>query len=87
MSEMIIEGQFLGYTEKPYDFTDEKGERRTGVAQRAHVLVGTEVLDLRVPDERVVEAKSLTPKSSIAVSVSVPKNARLTYVECLGQKA
>lgn len=81
MAEIIVEGQNLGYTAKPYDFTDERGERRTGVSQRLHVLVGTDVFEVRVPDERVAEAQALPLKENIALRVSVPKNARMTLVE------
>lgn len=82
MAEIIVEGVNLGYTEKPYDFKDDStGERVTGVSQRLHVLVGTEVLDLRVPDERVPEAKSLAEKGPVVLKVNVPKNARLAFIE------
>jgi hypothetical protein len=77
MAEIIVEGVNLGYTEKPYDFTDDAtGKKVSGVSQRLHVLVGTEVLDERVP-----EAKSLPEKSSVVLKVNVPKNARLAFVE------
>lgn len=81
MAEILVEGINLGYTEKPYDFKDESGERRTGITQRLHVLVGVESLEVRVPDERVPEAKALPLKVPVALKVSLPKNARMTLVE------
>lgn len=81
MAEIQVEGLNLGYTEKGYDFTDDQGERRVGQTQRLHVLVDTEVLEIRVPDERVAEAKALPLKERIAVVVNLPKGTRPTLVD------
>lgn len=83
MAEILVEGTNLGYTEKAYDFVDDQGERRQGVSQRLHVLVGTEVLDLRVPDERITGARALEANAVVALRVAIPKNARLTLVEAV----
>lgn len=81
MAEILIEGVNLGYTAKPYDFTDEGGERRQGVSQRLHLLVDTEVIEVRVPDERVAEAQAIPLKADVTVRVNVPKSVKPTLVE------
>jgi hypothetical protein len=81
MAEILIEGVNLGYTEKAYDFVDEGGERRQGVSQRLHLLVDTEVIEVRVPDERVAEARAVPLKTECTVRVNVPKSVKPTLVE------
>jgi len=81
MAEILVEGINLGVTEKPYDFKDESGERRTGVSNRLHILVGTEVLDVRVPDEGLATARAIPLKGNCAVVVNLPRNVRVALVD------
>lgn len=81
MAEIFVEGLNLGYTEKPYDFKNDAGEQIKGVSQLLHLLVDTDVLVVKVPDERVVEARALPMKEQVAMRVSLPKGTRVTLVE------
>lgn len=84
MAEMVVKGVNLGYTAKPYDFTDDAtGKQVKGVSQRLHILLGTDVIEVRVPDERVAEAQSLPLKSEVTVKVDYPKSVKPSLVETL----
>lgn len=80
MAEIQIEGTNLGYTEKPYDFKNDAGEQIAGVSQRLHVLVGTEVIEVKVPDAYVAEAKALALHDQVVVLVSLPKTVKPTLL-------
>lgn len=84
MAEIQVEGLNLGYTEKPYDFTDDAtGRQVTGVSQLLHILLedATDVLVVKVPDAMVATAKALPVKARVSLVVNVPKGVRPTLVD------
>lgn len=81
MAEIYVEGTNLGYTEKPYDFTNDNGEQIKGVSQLLHVLVDTDVLVVKVPDAMVPQARALAVKEAVGLRVTLPKGTRPTLAD------
>jgi len=78
-----IEGTVLGYSEKPYDFTDEAGERRQGVTRLLHILDGMNTVEVKVPEALATQAATYAQanenkKTRLSVKVSAKIRPSLT---------
>lgn len=93
MAEIVAEGVVQGYSEKPWEMTDERtGEKRNGISRKLKVRMdapGTGTLTIKVPEDLADDAGELSPKDRVRIVLDLdPRmNVSVSEIEALGAYA
>ena len=82
MAEIVAEGVVQGYSETPWNMTDERtGEKRNGISRKLKVRLaepGSGTLIVKVPEDMADEADALDLKATVALTLDIDRKGIAT---------